>query len=440
LIGFGAGVLATTGVGILATKLIRSPQEALADTAAPSRGLLTAPVELRVLTDTVVLRGTVTAGSSLEVTPVPAEGRPVVTRMRVGTGQEFAAGSVLIEVAGRPLIALAGPIPAYRDLRPGMSGDDVAQLQKSLRQLGHGPQRADGVFGTGTKTALTNLYNELGYEVATTGDGDDAAVTAAQQQVTVARRALDEANEALARVQQNPPTPAPGEPDPVRQAQKQVRFAREDLDSARKALAELLRTTGPMLPLSEYAFLPSFPGRVEKSTATVGVDVVAPLLTLSSGALLVRADLNPGQRALIKDGMAVKILSELNNITAEGVVSSIGELAQDQNGGRTHPMVVVPTGTLDRKLAGADVRLTVQAAATEGEVLVVPISAVYADADGTASVLKVNPDGSQTRVQVTPGVSGDGYVAVVSDGGSLASGDIVVVGAASDGSAIGAPE
>jgi len=76
------------------------------------------------------------------------------------------------------------------------------------------------------------------------------------------------------------------------------------------------------------------------------------------------------------------------------------------------------------------VRLTVQAAATEGEVLVVPISAVYADADGATAVLKLLDDGTQQRVVVTAGVSGDGYVAVTPvEEGALVAGDRVVVGA-----------
>jgi len=94
-------------------------------------------------------------------------------------------------------------------------------------------------------------------------------------------------------------------------------------------------------------------------------------------------------------------------------------------------MLVTPTeSALDERLAGADVRLTVQAAATEGEVLVVPISAVYADADGATAVLKLLDDGTQQRVVVTAGVSGDGYVAVTPvEEGALVAGDRVVVGA-----------
>lgn len=428
LIWFGAGVVGVAGLGFAATRLIRSPQQVLADSEAPLRGVLTAPVELRVLRDTVVLRGTVGAGQAIEVTPVPAEGRAVVTGVHVRAGDEFGLGAVLVEVAGRPVLALSGAVPAYRDLRPGMSGKDVMQLQESLRALGHNPGGTNGVFGAGTKQALKNLYTRLGYEVVTAGEA--ASLTAAEQRVTAAQRALEQAQAALALLEASPPTPEPGAPDPLAQARDAVRFAQEDRDAAVRDRDQVQAASGPMLPLSEYVFLPEFPGRVEQSAARVGVEVVPPLLTLSSGSLVVRARLNPGQRALVAEGMAVQILSELNNITAAGVVASIGEIEQDEQNGRSHPMLVTPTeSAMDERLAGADVRLTVQAAATDGEVLVVPLTAVYNGADGNTAVLKLLPDETQQRVTVTAGVSGDGFVAVTPVDGTLVAGDLVVVGA-----------
>jgi hypothetical protein len=185
-----------------------------------------------------------------------------------------------------------------------------------------------------------------------------------------------------------------------------------------------------MLPLSEVVFLPAFPGHVEQMTARVGADVQPPLVTLSTGELVVRARLNPAQRALLKQGMSVDIVSELHGLSARGAVASIDEIAEDETGARTYPMTVTATESpLDTVLVGADVRLTVEAASTEGEVLVVPISAVYAGADGTTAVLKLADDGGQIRVAVTAGVSGDGYVAVEAPAGGLEKGDRVLVGA-----------
>ncbi|MFV2109040.1 hypothetical protein [Micromonospora sp. LOL_015] len=71
------------------------------------------------------------------------------------------SGDVVAEVSGRPVIAMVGHFPAYRDVCPGMSGPDVAQLQRSLQPL-YGI-RVDGHFGAATEAAISRLYRRLGY-------------------------------------------------------------------------------------------------------------------------------------------------------------------------------------------------------------------------------------------------------------------------------------
>jgi peptidoglycan hydrolase-like protein with peptidoglycan-binding domain len=429
----GGGAVAVTVAGLGASRIVRSPAQRIAETAPPERSVLTAPVELRVLQDTVVLRGFVGAGTTVSVTPAPPDGaRAVVTAVGVEAGERFEAGQVLVEVSGRPVIALAGQVPAFRDLRPGMRGRDVMQLQSGLRALGHLDSMPDGVYGSATKQAVAALYADRGYDAPVSGD--PGALVAAEDGVRQAERTLAVAEEELARLEANPPSPAPGEPDPVDAARRQVRFAQEDLAAARAARDEVAQTTGAMLPQSEVVFLPEFPGRVERSAARVGLDFASgledPLLTVSSGELVVRTLLNPGQRELLAEGMPVEILSELTGITADGEIAAVGELAADETGGRSHPMRVEPVdGLLDEGLAGEDVRLSVTAAATDGQVLVVPLSAVFAGADGQVAVLRVDPDGGQVRVAVVAGVSGDGYVAITPVQGGLTAGDLVVVGA-----------
>ncbi len=432
LLWAGAAVVSVTGLGLAATRLVRSPQDVLADTKPPSRGVLLADVERRVLRDTVVSRGKVGSENTLDVTPSPRDGRPVVTGLRAKAGDTFGLGDVLVEVAGRPVVVLEGTTPAYRDLRPAMKGQDVSQLQASLSSMGFSPER-DGTFGARTKQALLVWFAAFGYDVATTGDDDEARVAAAGKEVTNAARALTAAQEDLEMILVNPPAAQPGTPDPVGAARRRVQFAEEDLATAKQARFELERTTGPMLPVSEYVFLPALPGRVEKTSARIGTDVTAPLLTLSSGTLVVRGSVNPGQRQLLKVGMPVEIESSLDGTKAHGVLASIGELAQDESGARSHALLVTADKTpIDKALLGADVRLAVQAASTDGPVLVVPVSAVYADATGRSVILRLATDGSQVRVPVEVGVSGDGYVAVEPLGGGLEAGDRVIVGAETD--------
>jgi hypothetical protein len=80
---------------LAAARFVWSPQQLVAGTAAPPRTVLTATVERRVLRDTIVLRGLVGAGMSIEATPTPRDaGLAVVTGVRVKAGQTIRPGSV----------------------------------------------------------------------------------------------------------------------------------------------------------------------------------------------------------------------------------------------------------------------------------------------------------------------------------------------------------
>ena len=135
----GAVVLA--GSALWTSTFVKSPAQAAADAGPPAPDVLTAPVERRVLADTVVTRGTVSATQTVDLAPVGAaadgSAAPVVTKVMARSGQTFEAGRVLVEVSGRPVFALPGKLPVYRDLKPGTHGDDVRQLQRALRSLGH---------------------------------------------------------------------------------------------------------------------------------------------------------------------------------------------------------------------------------------------------------------------------------------------------------------
>lgn len=421
-------MIAVIVLAVAAGSLVRSPQQHLADTEPPAPTVLTAPVEFRVLSDTVVTRGLVTAGDRFEVTPTPPEGTsPVVTAVAVAAGDAFDSGAVLVEIAGRPLIALPGDIPPYRDLLPGAEGSDVSQLQHALADLGFDPGETDGSLGTGTKDALEELYASLGYPPPLYGDA--RAVTDAQRTVTAAERTVEQAQAELDLLREAP------EPDEqaVANAERQVEWAREDLAYAEADLSQTEAATGAMLPLSEVVFLPSFPARVDAITAQVGTEVAAPLITVSSGALEVQADLNPGQRALLDLGMPVEVFSELDGVTAAGTIAAIGELESDEAGLQFHRMTVAPTeDAFAPGLAGQDVRLTVETAATEEEVLVVPVAALFGAANGTVTVIRVLADEQTERVEVAVGTSGDGYVEVAPVAGALSQGDMVLLGSAGD--------
>jgi multidrug efflux pump subunit AcrA (membrane-fusion protein) len=103
-------------------------------------------------------------------------------------------------------------------------------------------------------------------------------------------------------------------------------------------------------------------------------------------------------------------------------------------GGATGYLVLITPGkALAPQLAGQDVRLTIEAASTGGKALVVPVTAITSGADGRTVVTVMAAGGVQRRVEIRPGTSGDGYVAVEPvEKGALKAGDKVVTGVAEE--------
>jgi peptidoglycan hydrolase-like protein with peptidoglycan-binding domain len=448
LVTAGAAALLSVG-GLVGASFVQSPEQQRASALPPPRSVLTAVVEQRKLASTVVGRGQVGPERRVEATPATAQGASVavVTAVRSGVGAKVRAGDVVLTVSGRPLLILPGAVPGYRDLKPGDEGGDVAQLQAALRQLGHyrsGDRR--GYFGPATKTAVRKLYSAIGYQVPDTGgpggQQDRAARRAAEDAVTAAQAAVASLTARLAADVQ--PSPEPGEPG----LREQLKTARRTLARARQDQRDLIARTGPMVPLGEVVFLPSLPATVAALGGKVGDPVEAPLITFATGRLNVTATLQPEQAALLRPGMPVEVLSETLQKKVTGVVSVIGKLTTDQEGQSGQegqegqgtqggqpgglpyvPVTVTTTRPLDNQWNGLDVRLTVTAGQTSGDVLVVPVSAVSAAANGSTTVTVLGPSGTQLRVPVQPGVSGDGFVAVTPVGdAALTPGDQVVIG------------
>ncbi|MFB7472393.1 peptidoglycan-binding protein [Kitasatospora sp. NPDC056184] len=498
-----AAAVALAGGGVAASTMIKSPAQAAADSEPPAPDVLTAAVEKRVLTDSVVIRGQVSAGQSVDVAPAGGGGtagaKPVVTKLPVKVGDQVQAGQSVLEVAGRPVFALHGDLPVYRDLKPGATGQDVRQLRQALKELGFGSDGdPEDTYGTATKDAVKRFYAARGYDpLPATPDGD-VQTAAAQDAVTGGERALTDAKDALklakkhyddamaaarqqAQQQQAQQSAAPttgattaptGTDRPaaggsggaapagespvdaartaVDTAQKQVNRATEDLTKLRKKVTDVKAATGPMVPAAELLFLSGFPARVDAVAGRIGGEVSGKVLTVSAGALVVKGSLTISDKGLVHPDQTVEILSEVTGIKAAGKVGAVADAPGDGQqagtapgggpGGGQNPapaqgapangyqMVVQPDAPLDPRLAGQDVRLTVQAASSAGPVLVVPLSAVSATADGK-TVVTVYENGQRRRVEVTPGTVGGGSTEVrpLAEG-SLKPGDQVIVG------------
>ncbi|MCL2594103.1 MAG: hypothetical protein FWD83_01065 [Promicromonosporaceae bacterium] len=180
-----------------------NPADAAARTAPPAAGLITVPIENRELSNDVTIRGDVLFDGASDVTVDTAEMgmRAIVTGHIPEVGAELVAGSVALEIGGRPVILLPGGLPTFRTLRVGDSGPDVVQLREALAYLGisTGSTTSD-VFDAALATGITELYRQVGFPTPPVPDGvaaeqeaARAAVRMAEENVTRAQTELNNA-------------------------------------------------------------------------------------------------------------------------------------------------------------------------------------------------------------------------------------------------------
>jgi len=226
--------------GWVVGRRIQSPEQAASRAAPPAPSWITANVERRVLSKTVILRGDVRPQTSIEIAaPTSIEGSVIVTAPAAAIGQDVIEGMRIIEVSGRPVFVLLGAVPVYRTLKPGMRGVDVSQLQAALARLGFAPD-VDGVFGEATKTAVATFYNAAGYDPKPVSDTAAAAIAAAEQAITDAQNAVDVAEAELAALTASGPTAG-------------VVAATAELDAANRAVQDVAASTATANSLAQQA-------------------------------------------------------------------------------------------------------------------------------------------------------------------------------------------
>lgn len=366
-----AGSLACAGLGYAAA-LTMAPSTGR--DAPPPTGPVTAAVELRKITSAVVVRGDANFSDPVPLVVRTTAPLPIVTAAPRHRGTTVRAGEVVLEVAGRPVIALTGALPAYRDLAPGDVGPDVAQLEQALARIGLDPGDVDDEFTTYTSAAVADLYERLGYPAPTAGTIGSAPDGAAGEEATTGAAAAD-ADEVV-------------------------------------------------LPMSEVTYVPSLPRRVDRAPARLGKPLPRAPMLLSGSELVVSIGLTTADQEVLEAGMPV-VIDVPGGAEVRG---RLGAVTGTETGARTSVRLPGLTDPQQRALQGANVKVTVPLESTRGKVLVVPLAALSTDAAGTARVVRVDPDGSTSTVRVEVGLSAEGYVEVRVVDGELADGDRVVVG------------
>jgi len=131
---------------------------------------------------------------------------------------------------------------------------------------------------------------------------------------------------------------------------------------------------------------------------------------------------------LIKPGMQVEIDEQALGIKAKGVVEMVASSPGTRGVDGYHVYFEVRVLETTSKLEGTSLRLSIPIKASEGAVTAVPLSALSLAADGTSRIQVQNAKGGLEYVVVTPGLAVDGYVEVKPTKGTLAAGQMVVVG------------
>ncbi len=483
-------VLAAAGGAWLAGQGIVSPAEAAARTAPPTPSPILVPVEKRVLSSEIVTRGTARFGTPLAIALAPSllksnSAELITTLPLVNT--QIKEGDVVFTASGRPVLALQGKAPAYRDFTPGTSGDDVRQLEQALQRLGFDPGEVDGVYDNKTGAGVAAWYRAKGFEpfgptpeqqakarvleaalgdaiknkllATTAAAGAELAVKNARTKASLGERtakadvstkiadqaliALDPKSLQMARIAADAKVSIAqaavesakleGEVavrsavEAQKVAQFDVQLTGEREQQARAEWQNTVRKIGVSVPLDELVFVPVLPVRVEQVMGVVGSSSNGPILSVTDNQIVIDSSLPLDKAALVKPGMEVSIDEPSLGLKAQGVVDQVAATPGTRGVDGYHFYFAVRVAETPTQLQGFSLRLTLPIKSTAGAVLAVPVSALSLAADGTSRV-QVSKDGALNYVTVEPGMAAEGFVEVKPKSGSLEPGQMVVIG------------
>ena len=367
-------VVASSG-GLLVSSNIKSPAQQAAEIKSPGLTRLTAPVQDTVIRNTVQASGVITKPPQISSLSSGGGGggsgggnaQQVVTKIFKPPGSYVSPGTVIIEVAGQPFFVFQGTVPAYRDMAPGESGSDIAELQAGLELLGFGiGADASGGYGRGTAAAVAAFYSSLGYTAPAVKLG---------------------------------PKADHGAEVPLSEIMFVPRFPARVVKLGGKVGSVV---SGPLV------------------TLTMGTLQIKGQLNPAYGALV-----RPGMHVTITVQGSPAVVHGII-----GSVARKAQTASSISGGLYYPMHIKLRKPLPPSMGpGQDVIMSIRAAQSNGPMLAVPEAALFGGQDGKDYVSRVTGPNSATRVTVTVVTTGDGLVGVrPGPPGALKPGDQVVTG------------
>lgn len=388
---FGVVLLLAISLGWVGGLFFKSPEDAVLPVAEVP--IVSAKIESRTLDYSVTAPAQIQQSTPVSVYLKAPEGREgVVSATPLGVGDQVSWCKPLIEVSGRPLIALEGPVPSYRTLKEGDEGADVRQLQDALKKCGLYKGSLNGIFGPATATAVKQLYKQNNY-VAPTSDVE---------------------------VEQNQTTKSPAATSEESATQT---------TGTNKTLVKQIVT----IPVGELEYFTAT-GTVSKIQALGSRLNEEPGLQFSNLQYYVLAQFAPVDRLLLEEGMDAQINIGSINIPVK-LPAIANEPVQDtaNNNALSYPALIPIDATqygIDSAMLSAQVKVIVTVGADEVYPLVVPVTAVYEDSATGSYILKIvdKTDKSFSKVPVSVVASQGGYVAISTSEDELTVGDGVKLG------------
>jgi hypothetical protein len=358
--GLGVAVLLAIAAW-LAGSQVRSPAQVAADTAPPPPSEITAPVERRVLSSEVIVRGTVRYGSPQPVVLATssikqgggADSDIVTDPPR--RGSTVGEGSVVMSVSGRPVFVLRGAQASHRDLAPGTNGPDVEELEAALTRMGFFPGPVDGRYDGRTAAAVADWYESGGWAPFGPTDSQIDQLRAANATAAAARDAFLQSRLAIQSAKEGV---TPGE---IAQARIDVQTARDAAATARLTLRTATiraRSTADLAEQTTALTLALQAQRRDNALASADVALKRAALNRASDALyeaqlnLAQAppDTSPVERIVLQT--AVRAATDDVTVARLDVAAAL----RAERAARATGIDAVAKARSDRRLAARDAR------------------------------------------------------------------------------------
>ena len=171
----------TEGARLAAQADLASAREALDDLLAGPAAAETGRLEADVLAAQEALDDLLAGASTADIEALEAS---VASAEAAVVSAEVDLADLFAGLGSR--VVMYGSTPAYRTMAVGMSGDDVAQLEQNLAELGHGDPASlvvDDLFDEATAEAVLRWQEAAGHEPDATVSVSDIVFTAGPVQV-----------------------------------------------------------------------------------------------------------------------------------------------------------------------------------------------------------------------------------------------------------------